>query len=61
MTLEEILAKMGSGPDASEFQIKNHLMYLLLVADQLVQVQQFMQHVKEFVQVLLQNALVVKF
>ena len=60
MTLEEILAKMGSAPDASEFLIRIHSMCLLLVADLLVQVQQFMQHVKAFVQGLLLNALAVK-
>lgn len=51
MTLEEILAKMGSTTDASELPTKILSMYLLLEVDQLAQVQLFMQPVKAFVQV----------
>ena len=61
MTLEEILAKMGSAPDASEFADKEPYDVLVVGGGQLVQVQQFMQHVKAFVQALSQNALAVRF
>ena len=47
MSIEEILAKLGKGPDAEELSKKSHLMCLLLVVVQLVQVRQSMLHVKD--------------
>lgn len=52
MTIEEILNKLGSGPDAASLLIKILTMYLLLVAVRLVQVPRFMQRVKVFARVL---------
>ena len=60
MTLEEILTKMGNTADASEFQIRTHLMCLLLVEAHLVLVQRSMQHVKAFEQVLWLNVSAVR-
>ena len=60
MTLEEILAKMGNGPDASELSDKDPYDVLVVGGGLLVQVQQFTQHVKASALVSLLSASVVK-
>ena len=57
MTIQEILAKMGNAPDASELNDKEPFDVLVVGGGLREQVRQFMLLVKGFVQELLQNAL----